>query len=462
METTKPIAIIGAGVAGLTAADFLRRNNVPFILFEGGKKIAGLASSFKDEEGFSYDFGAHFITNRLADAVGIGDKSILVKHYGEAVWLNNKSYNYPFGLAKIPRMSFSWFKEQIKSLRNGQKPNSAADWFRQKYGLALANEVALPLLEAWSGAPGEELSASLGDGLFGGSTARTFYLKVAGKLTGRAVACGYNKEKSETHKVWHVYPKGGISALCEKLAEGLEESIKLESPVEEILVENNKVVGVKVNGVVHPVAAVISTAPANILSKLVKGSNALEDASRFRYRPMTFINLKFEGRGLLPDTVMWFPEKSFPFFRLTEATISMPWLAPEGKTIITVDIGCEKGDNIWNMGEEEITQLCLEHITAVIPDAKKRFLGSNILRTPIAYPIFLSEYEKERKAFEQSTNVENLLSVGRNGEFSHMFMEDVYWRTQKKVKQLIEKIGKPPRIIVRHNKVPAGFKEIEK
>jgi protoporphyrinogen/coproporphyrinogen III oxidase len=454
MELNKPIAIIGAGVAGLTAANFLRQNNVPFILFEGGKKIAGLAASFKDEEGFSYDFGAHFITNRLADAVGIGDESILVKHYGEAVWLNNKSYNYPFGLVKIPRMSFSWFKEQIKALRNSHKPNSAAEWFRKKYGSALANEVALPLLEAWSGAPGEDLSASLGDGLFGGSTARTFYLKVAGKLTGRAVACGYNKEKPETHKVWHIYPKGGISTLCEKLAGGLEDAIKLECPVEEIIVENEKVTGVRVNGVIQQVSAVISTAPANILSKLVKGTNALEGASRFRYRPMTFINLKFEGRGLLSDTVMWFPERNFPFFRLTEAPISMPWLAPEGKTIITVDIGCEKGDAIWTMADDKLTELCLQHITAVIPDANKRFLGSNILRTPIAYPIFLSAYEKERKEFEQSTKIENLLSIGRNGEFSQMFMEDVYWRTQKKVKQLIDKIGRPPRIIVRQEKIP--------
>jgi protoporphyrinogen/coproporphyrinogen III oxidase len=455
MEAIKPIAIIGAGIAGLTAANFLKRNNVPFVLYEGGKKIAGLAASFKDAEGFSYDFGAHFITNRLADAVGIGDDCRLVKHYGEAVWLNNKSYNYPFGLAWIPRMTASWFSEQVKSLTNKHKPNSAAEWFRMRFGTALANEVALPLLEAWSGASAENLSASIGDGLFGGSTLRTFYLKTASKLTGRAVACGYNHEKPETPKVWHVYPKGGIAALCEKLAEGLEDSIKLESPVEAILVENEKVVGVKVNGVIQEVSAVISTAPANILAKLVKGTAALDGVSHFRYRPMAFINLKFEGRGLLPDTVMWFPEKEFPFFRLTEATISMPWLAPEGKTIITVDIGCEKGDAIWEMDEEKITTLCLEHITAIIPDAKKRFLGSNVLRTPIAYPIFLKDYEQDRKDFEQSTKIPNLLSVGRNGEFSHMFMEDVYWRTQKKVKKLIDGIGKPPKILILQNKIPA-------
>jgi protoporphyrinogen/coproporphyrinogen III oxidase len=454
MKPVKPVAIIGAGIAGLTAANFLYRNNIPFILYEGGKKIAGLATSFKDKEGFSYDFGAHFITNRLANAVGIGSDCKLVKHYGEAVWLNNKSYNYPFGLVKIPRMSFGWLADRLKSIGKNHKPESAADWFRQRYGSVLADEVALPLLEAWSGAPGEKLAASLGDGLFGGSTLRTFYLKTAGKLTGRAVACGYNREKPETPQVWHVYPNGGISTLCEKLAEGLDDFIKLESPVDAILVENEKVVGVKVNGVIQEVSAVISTAPANILAKLVKGTAALEGASQFRYRPMVFINLKFEGRNILPDTVMWFPEKKFPFFRLTEAPISMPWLAPEGKTIVTVDIGCEKGDEIWAMDDEKLADLCLEHITSIIPDAKKKFLGSNVLRTPIAYPVFLNEYEKERKDFEQSTKVENLLSVGRNGEFSHMFMEDVYWRTQKKVKQLIEKMGKEPTVIVRHNVIP--------
>ena len=51
----KSFTIIGGGVAGLTAANFLKQNNIPFVLYESGKKIAGLATSFKDDEGFTYE-----------------------------------------------------------------------------------------------------------------------------------------------------------------------------------------------------------------------------------------------------------------------------------------------------------------------------------------------------------------------------------------------------------------------
>ncbi len=437
MKTEKPIAIIGAGLAGLTAANYLHRQNVPFVLYEAGKKIAGLAASFKDEEGFSYDFGAHFITNRLAAAIGVSADCLTVRHYGERVWLADKIYSYPFGLVKIPRMTLSGIKSKLSG--NGNKPKSAAEWFRKSYGAALADEVALPLVEAWSGAKAEDLSAAVGESL-PGSIGKTLYLKAASRFTKRAVACGYSREMKESASIYHVYPKDGVATLCEKLAEGIEDKIKLESPVEEIIVENERVVAVKAKGEIQEVSAVVSTAPANILAKLVRGTDALEEFKNFRYRPMVFINLKFNGRGLLPDTVLWFPEKKFPFFRLTEATLSMPWLAPEGKTIITVDIGCEKDDEIWNMDEAELAEMCLESLAEIVPDARKLYLGYNVLRTPISYPVFLSEYEPARKNFERSTNVENLLSIGRNGEFAHIFMEDVYWRTQKKVRNLVDNL----------------------
>jgi protoporphyrinogen oxidase len=436
---TKPIAIIGGGIAGLTAANLLKQKNIPFILFESSDRIAGLAMSFKDKDGFSNDFGAHFITNRLAKAIGVEKECKTVKYYGESVWTNGKSYRYPFGLITIPRISISFLHSKLKLNKSRTSPQSIAELFRNRYGESLANEIALPLVEAWSGAPSEKLSPAIADSL-PKSILKTFYLKIASKVTGRAVACGYSREKPELASVWHVYPNGGVSSLCSKLAEGLEDSIRLQSPVQEIVVKNEKAVAVMVKDELIEVSAVISTAPANILSKMVKGTNVLKGIANFRFRPMLFVNIRFDARNLLPDTVVWFPEHKFPFFRLTEVTRSMPWLAPEGKSIITVDIGCEKNDEYWNMDNEKLIALCVEKLATVVPDAAKKFLGATVLRTPYAYPIFLNEYEQERREFEKSTKIDNLLSIGRNGEFAHRFMEDVYWRTLEKTGNLIKEM----------------------
>jgi protoporphyrinogen oxidase len=152
---------------------------------------------------------------------------------------------------------------------------------------------------------------------------------------------------------------------------------------------------------------------------------------------MLFVNLRLRGRNLLSDVVTWVPERQFPFFRITEAPCSMPWLAPEGKTMLTVDIGCEVNEPIWTMDEGALGELCLEHLRGLIPDVRQRYLGCRVLRTPIAYPVYLKDYEADRLALERSTGVTGLHSIGRNGQFSHLLMEDLYWRTLRVVRGLV-------------------------
>jgi oxygen-dependent protoporphyrinogen oxidase len=431
-----PVAIVGGGLAGLVAAHELRRRGIPVTVFEAGKQVAGLATSFRDGDGFVCDFGAHFITNRLAAALGMGAYCRDVHHYGETVFLAGRSYSYPFGLLRSPRYVVSAAASRL-SHRSEQAPASAADWYRHRYGPKLADEVAIPLIEAWSGVSAEDLAPSVIAPQLERGTIHVLRLKLASRVSGRAVANGYSREKPESPHVWHVYPEGSLGFLCERLAEGLDGTVRLESPVEAILTENGRAVGVKVHGSVLEASAVVSTAPVHILAKLIQGTTAARHLSRFRYRPMVLVNMRFVGRGLLPDVVTWVPARELPFFRLTEATWSMPWLAPTGKTTINADIGCMVGDPIWSMPDEQLGELCLEHLQAIIPRARRRYLGCRVMRTPIAHPVFLREYEEERLTFERSTPVEGLYSIGRNGEFAHILMEDVYWRTLRAMQHLV-------------------------
>jgi protoporphyrinogen oxidase len=178
---------------------------------------------------------------------------------------------------------------------------------------------------------------------------------------------------------------------------------------------------------------VVSTAPVHALAKLVRGTDRLAYLARFRYRAMAFVNMRFDGPSGLPDVVTWTPGADAPFFRLSDIGLGLPWLVPAGKAQVTCDIGCRVGDDTWEGSDESLGALCLAALDRMVPGLANRFLGCRVVRTPLAYPVFLAEYEADRRRFEEGTGVAGLYSVGRNGEFAHILMEDVFWRTRRKL-----------------------------
>jgi protoporphyrinogen/coproporphyrinogen III oxidase len=56
----KPVAIIGAGITGLTAAFYLKRAGVPVTVYEAGSRAGGVIQSIR-KDGFLAEFGPNTI-----------------------------------------------------------------------------------------------------------------------------------------------------------------------------------------------------------------------------------------------------------------------------------------------------------------------------------------------------------------------------------------------------------------
>lgn len=431
MTSTPPVVVLGGGIAGLLAAHELQRNGVAAEVYEAGPRIAGMAASHTDSDGFSYDVGAHFVTNRFMAALGMRVNCRTLPRYGEVVRLGPGKYPvYPIGLLRVPRFVRSAVWERIRRPRRDLLV--AADRFRHDYGRALADEIAAPLLAAWSGLPADQLSASVIDKIPTG-LAQTVWLRAAQRFTKRAVMIGYCKEEPSATGIFHVYPEGGIAAICQHVADGLAQPVQVGQPAEKIYIDGDRVVGVRIAGRDLETHTVISTLPINRLPQLVEGSDRLDRFRRFQFRGLVLVNLKLDGRGLLPDVIVWTPQ-GFPYFRVTEAPMAMPWIAPENKTMILCEFGAQPGDEVWALTDEEAVERCLSTLRPIIPDVHSRFLGASVLRQPLGYPVFALEYEPDRAALAtEGTGIAGLHSVGRNGEFDHILMEDTFWRLRRRI-----------------------------
>lgn len=437
MSRTQPnVVVIGGGIAGLVSAHELARHGVAADVYEAGPRLAGMAASHTDADGYSYDIGAHFVTNRFLAALGMPGPHRTLPRYGEVVHLGEDRHpRYPIGLLGVPRFVHSAAMERLRRPRRDL--TVAADRFRHDYGQALADEVALPLLEAWSGLPAAQLSASVIDKI-PTSLPQTVWLRAAQRLSRRAVMIGYCKEEPSAAGVYHVSPEGGVAAICHHVAAQLPRPVHLEHPAQAIYVENDRVVGARVNGDDIETDTVISTLPINRLPEIVQGTDRLDRFRRFRFRGLVLVNLKLTGRELLPDVVVWTPT-GFPYFRVTETPLSMPWTAPDGKTMVLCEFGAQPGDEVWNMTDDQIVEQCISTLGPLIPDVGTRVLGASVLRQALGYPIFARDYEDDRASLaEKGTGVRGLHSVGRNGEFDHILMEDTYWRIRRRTPSIIE------------------------
>lgn len=269
------VVIVGAGAAGLAATHLLKKNRVDVTALESGDVAGGRARCI-EKDGYTFDLGAQFsekqwpLTRNLAVELGMGS-DLIPFTFKIGIWRKGK-----------PNMVYATINpiEQLKSLPEtlmfrGIPPLAYPQLM--KFGLAVFPKV----LGLKPGDLACEQLLGLGD-----VSASDYTLQHGGKLvldyvTGTMLGLltlGEPEEITICHMIALMGAAHGIrvfehgmGSLSAALYEKNKDSIKLSTPVTEIVIENKKVKGVKTKDGFIDADHVICATTASMARKLTPG-----------------------------------------------------------------------------------------------------------------------------------------------------------------------------------------------
>jgi len=428
------IVVIGAGISGLSCAQYLVQQGYRVCVYEKENALGGLMRSYT-QDGYLYDIGPHYAYHEFIKKIGLTDDEYVYIPFDYQVFVNGSFIKFPFGIMKYPRYVSSAIGVLFgNSIRNNTEGASFGAYIRRAFGDSIAQDIWLPLIRKWQGVDPEELSVDFADRKLPSISTRLMFNMVTSVLSGGRTFSFGNREKHFTH----VYPRKGIQQVCHKICEGFKDCIYLDAPVEEINVKDNRVEAINVKGKEIPVDVLISAIPLPALSGLVRNTDVLEAYRRLRFRNTILLVFFIARNKVMRGVINWFPDKEFTFFRITEPKNAASFVAPQGKTIMEVEITCNEEDHVWRMPELVLCDLVQKQLCQVYQLNNEEIEYYRIHKVPFTSPTYLIGYDALRRNIRCPTGIKNLFLVGRAGQHRYLLIDESYEHARACAQEIIE------------------------
>ena len=432
MGSSKTAVIIGAGPAGLSAAESLSRSDFMFTVLEASDHSGGLSATIRHDD-FYFDLGGHrfFTKNQEIDhyvADLLGEEQILVDRSSKLL-LRGMFFDYPlkpmnamFGLG-IPTTTsiiVNYAAERLKFNRGA--PKSLEDWIISQFGTTLYKLFFKTYTEKVWGIPCSRISAQWGVQRIKGLSLRTAIID----------AFWEKRKKDASSLLKHfTFPKKGIGVICDKLAATIKDSNRLlfNAPATEILHNGERITAVAYSGKNGTgkieTDYVVSSMPITELITSLRPAppeEVIAAARWLKYRDLVCVALMFDVPSVTDQTWIYVHDPRIDFGRLHEPKNWSRYMAPENKSCVVFEYFCNVGDAVWNSSDEELFARTKRDFkqSNIAPAAVSRIFDYKVVRSEKAYPSYeigFSQHLLKIRKYLQT--FKNLQLIGRYGTYKY-------------------------------------------
>ena len=422
------IVILGAGVAGLSAAFHLKGKN--YQIYEKEGEVGGLCRSVTND-GFIFDYTGHLLhlnqqyTKNLLDDL-LPD--LLVKHQrNSAIYFRGTYVPFPFqaNLWALPKeITRECLIEFIRASRREEK--SGADflsWINQAFGTGIAKHFMVPYNEKLWRIPLNEISLEWVERFIPYPTLEEV---IDGALGVNLKGFGYNQE--------FLYPlKGGIGALPQAFLAKIG-GIHLGTEAQSIDIEK-KVVKFQ-DGSETNYSALVSSLPLDeLLQRITSLPEAVKDSmNALRYVSVININLGVKRDKISELHWVYYPESAYPFYRVGFLSNFSPHVMPKGTSSIYVEISYlpSKPLSVDHIREETISSL----IDCGVLRKNDEILAEKILMIKHAYVIYDLFRYQHLSSIIQFLRSQDIYPIGRYGLWEYATIEEAILQGKEVAQEL--------------------------
>lgn len=439
METAD-IHILGGGPAGLTTGYYAKKQDLNFLIYEAGANVGGNCRTLQIDN-FRFDTGAHRFHDK--DPVVtvevkhlLGDDLLRVEAPSE-IFYQDKFYRFPLIMSDLVKkldtktlLQIGWDKLRTT---NRKQEHNFKELALNKYGKTLAERFLLNYSEKLWGQPTHKLSTAITGNRLKGLDLRNFL---------RSTVLGTPQNPTHLDGSFY-YPKYGIGMIPDKLCEFIgDQRIKYKHRVSRIIHNNGRIERIILNDeIAIDVTAVINTLPLTLSMRILDPSPppqlcSIADTIKFRNLILSVYCLNRDSFS--PNASLYFPSEEFPFTRLYEPKNRSPYMAPEGQTVIVLEIPCFSESEVWQMSDTALHTEVWEALCRVKPLHPDEVIHYQTYKLPFAYPVLEVGFdEKVKYLVDYFQQFENLHLIGRSSLFRYLHLHDLFKMGREVIEQIM-------------------------